>query len=73
MAKLDIQNSLNKFVFKHDKIDKQKVEMSLSQKLKLFNSGNAPVEINFEETKEPVFKISPMKEVIPSNEEKSIF
>ena len=71
-AKLDIQNNLNKFVFKNDKIDIQKIETSLSQKLKLFNSGNAAVEINFEESKDPVFKISPMKEIIPSNEEKDI-
>ena len=66
-AKLDIQNSLNKFVFKNDKIDIQKLETSLSQKLKLFNSGNAAVEINFEESKDPVFKISPMKEKNMSN------
>ena len=57
MAKLDIQNSLNKFVFKYEKIDKDKVEMSVIQKLKLFNGGNAPVSINFEEPKEQVFNI----------------
>ena len=72
MAKLDIQNSLNKFVFKYEKIDKDKVEMSVIQKLKLFNGGNAPVSINFEEPKEQVFNIIPLKEIIPPKKEKEI-
>ena len=72
MAKLDILNTLNKFVFKYDKIDHDHVEMCLNQKIKLYNGGNASVEINFEESKEPAFKINPMKEIIPPNKEKDI-
>ena len=72
MAKLELQNSLNKFVFNYNKIDNEKVEMNVTQKIKLFNGGNAPVEINFEESKEKVFQIFPMKEKIPPNKEKEI-
>ena len=72
MAKLELQNSLNKFMFKYDRIDNEKVEMSVVQKIRLFNGGNAPVEIHFEESKEKVFQISPMKEKIPPNIEKDI-
>ena len=72
MAKIQVQNSLNKFVFKYDKIDNDNVEMNVVQKLRLFNGGNAPVEINFEPSKENVFKINPINEVIPSNKEKEI-
>ena len=72
MAKLELQNSLNKFVFRYDKIDNEKVEMNVTQKLRLFNGGNAPVEINFEECKEKAFQIFPMKEKIPPNKEKEI-
>ena len=64
MAKLEIQNSLNKFIFKYDKIDKDKVDMNVAQKITLFNNGNAPAEIQFDENKEKVFKIFPMKETI---------
>ena len=71
-AKLDVQNSLNKFVFRYDKIDNEKIEMSVVQKLRLFNGGNAPVEITFDESKEMVFQINPMKEIIPPNKEKDI-
>ena len=63
MAKLEVINTLNKFVFKYDKIDHENVEMTVIQKLKLFNGGNAPVEINFEDTKDPVFKILSKKEI----------
>ena len=72
MAKLDILNSLNKFVFKYDKIDNENVEMSVVQKLKLFNGGNAPVEIVFEDTKDSVFQILSKKEIITPNKEKEI-
>ena len=72
MAKLELQNSLNKFIFNYNKIDNEKVEMNVTQKIKLFNGGNAPVEINFEESKEKVFQIFPMKEKIPPNKEKEI-
>ena len=72
MAKLELQNSLNKFVFNYNKLDNEKVEMNVTQKIKLFNGGNAPVEINFEESKEKVFQIFPMKEKIPPNKEKEI-
>ena len=72
MAKLEVQNSLNKFMFKYDKIDNEKVEMSVVQKLRLFNGGNAPVEINFDESKEKAFQIEPKKEIIPPSKEKEI-
>ena len=72
MAKLEVQNSLSKFMFKYDRIDNEKVEMNVVQKIRLFNEGNAPVEISFEESKEKVFQISPMKEKIPPNKEKDI-
>ena len=72
MVKLEIQNSLNKFVFKYDKIDKDKVDMSVIQKIKLFNNGNSPAEIRFDENKEKAFKISPKKDVILPNREKDI-
>ena len=72
LAKLEVQNSLNKFVFKYDKIDKDKVDMNVVQKIRLFNSGNAPTEINFDENKEKAFKINPMKDTILPNQEKEI-
>ena len=72
MAKLEVINTLNKFVFKYDKIDHENVEMTVIQKLKLFNGGNAPVEINFEDTKDPVFKILSKKEIISPNSYKDI-
>ena len=72
MAKLEIQNSLNKFVFKYDKIDKDKVDMCVVQKIRLYNNGNAPTEIKFDENKEKAFKISPIKETILPNKEKEI-
>ena len=72
MTKLEIQNSLNKFVFKYDKIDKDKVDMFVVQKIRLYNGGNAPAEIQFEENKEVAFKIAPLKETILPNKEKEI-
>jgi len=72
MTKLEIQNSLNKFIFKYDKIDKDKVDMNVAQKITLFNNGNAPAEIQFDENKEKVFKIFPMKETILPKKEKDI-
>ena len=72
LAKLEIQNSLNKFVFKYDKIEKDKVDMNVVQKIRLYNNGNAPTEIKFDENKEKAFIISPMKETILPNNEKEI-
>ena len=72
MTKLEIQNNLNKFVFKYDKIDKDKVDMFIVQKIRLYNGGNAPAEIKFDENKEKAFKISPLKETILPNKEKEI-
>ena len=72
MTKLEIQNSLNKFVFKYDKLDKDKIDMNVVQKIRLFNGGNAPAEIKFDENKEKAFQISPMKEIILPNNEKQI-
>jgi hypothetical protein len=46
--------------------------MSVIQKIKLFNNGNSPAEIRFDENKEKAFKISPKKDVILPNREKDI-
>ena len=70
MVKLDFQSMLSKFVFKNDKLDKEKVDMSVVQKLRFFNGGNAPAEIRWEENSEKVFKISPMKDIVPPQTEK---
>ena len=72
MVKLELQNSLNKFAFRNDKLEKDKVDMSVVQKLRFFNGGNAPAEIKWEENKEKAFKIVPMKETILPQTEKEI-
>ena len=72
LVKLDIQNNFSKFMFKNEKLDKDKVEMSISQKLRLYNGGNAPAEIFWEQNKEKVFTISPMKDIVPPNTEKEV-
>ena len=72
LVKLDIQNSLNKFEFKNDKLEKDRIDMWVTQKLRLFNSGNAPAVIKWDENKEKAFKITPMKDVIPSQTEHEV-
>ena len=72
MVKLDIQNTFNKFTFKNDKFEKDKVEMSVTQKLRLFNGGNAPAEIYWDKNKEKAFTISPMKDTILPHQEKEV-
>ncbi|MCQ2815955.1 MAG: hypothetical protein MJ252_01695, partial [archaeon] len=70
-VKLDIQNTLTKFQFKNDKISEKegKIEMSLKQKLKLFNDGNSNAVIRWQENKEKAFIISPMEmEVRPGQD-----
>ena len=57
MVKLELQNSLNKFAFRNDKLEKDKIDMCVVQKLKFFNAGNAKAEISWEENKEKAFKI----------------
>ena len=71
MVKLELQNSLNKFAFRNDKLEKDKVDMNVVQKLRFFNGGNAPAEIRWEENKEKAFKIVPMKDVIRPQTENS--
>ena len=70
LVKLELQNSLNKFVYRNDKLEKDKVDMSVTQKLRLFNGGNAAAEVKWDENKEKAFRIIPMKDVIPSQTEK---
>jgi len=72
MVKLELQNSLNKFAFRNDKLEKDKVDMNVVQKLRFFNGGNAPAEIKWEENKEKAFKIVPMKDVILPQTEKEV-
>ena len=72
MVKLELQNSLNKFAFRNDKLEKDKVDMNVVQKLRFFNGGNAPAEIRWEENKEKAFKIVPMKDVIKPQTEKDV-
>ena len=72
MVKLEIQNALNKFMFKNDKYEKDKVEMSVTQKLKLYNGGNAPAEIFWDNNKEKAFSISPKKDIIMPQSDKDV-
>ena len=72
MVKLELQNSLNKFAFRNDKLEKDKIDMCVVQKLKFFNGGNAQAEISWEENKEKAFKISPMKDIIPPQTEHDV-
>ena len=72
LVKLDIQNTFNKFTFRNDKFEKDKVEMSVTQKLRLFNGGNAPAEIFWDKNKEKAFNISPMKDTIMPHSEKEV-
>ena len=72
MVKLELQNSLNKFAFKNDKLEKDKIDMCVVQKLKFFNGGNAQAEIYWDENKEKAFKISPMKDIIPPQTEHDV-
>ena len=72
MTRLDIQNTFNKFAFRNDKFEKDKIEMSVTQKLVLFNGGNAPAEIYWDKNKEKAFSISPMKDTIYPNTEKEV-
>ena len=72
LVKLDIQNSFNKFTFRNDKYEKDKIEMSVTQKLKLFNSGNAPAEIFWDNNREKAFSISPKKDIIMPKTEKEV-
>ena len=72
MVKLELQNSLNKFAFRNDKLEKDRVDMSVVQKLRFYNGGNAPAEIKWEENKEKAFKIVPMKDTINPQTEKEV-
>ena len=65
LVRLEIQNTLTKFAFKNDKLEKDRIDMSVTQKLRLFNGGNANAEIRWDENKEKAFKIIPMKAIIP--------
>ena len=74
MVKLEIQNTLNKFAFRNDKYEKDKVEMCVTQKLKLYNGGNAPAEIFWDNNKEKAFSVSPKKDIIlPQTEKEATF
>ena len=70
LVKLELQNSLNKFVYKNDKLEKDKVDMCVTQKLRFFNGGNAPAEVRWDENKEKAFKIIPMRDTIQAQTEK---
>ena len=70
LVKLELQNSLNKFAYRNDKLDKDKVDMSITQKLRFFNGGNAPAEVRWDEVREKAFRIYPMRDTIPSQTEK---
>ena len=70
LVKLELQNSLNKFVYRNDKLEKDKVDMCVTQKLRFFNGGNAAAEVRWEENKEKAFKIIPMRDTIQAQTEK---
>jgi hypothetical protein len=70
LVKLELQNTLNKFAYRNDKLEKDKVDMNITQKLRFFNSGNAAAEVRWDEVKEKAFKIVPMRDTIPSQTEK---
>ena len=70
LVKLELQNSLNKFVYRNDKLEKDKVDMCVTQKLRFFNGGNAPAEVRWDENKEKAFKIIPMRDTIQAQTEK---
>lgn len=72
LVKLAIQNYPEKFLFKNDKLEKDKVDMWVTQKIRMFNGGNAPAVIRWDEVKEKAFKITPMKDVIPSQTEHEV-
>ena len=44
--------------------------MSVTQKLRLYNGGNAPVEIFWDHNREKAFSISPKKDIIMPQTEK---
>jgi hypothetical protein len=73
LVKLEIQNSFNKFTFRNDKYEKDKVEMSVTQKLRLYNGGNAPAEIFWDNNREKAFSISPKKDTILPRTEKTLY
>ena len=70
LVKLELQNSLNKFVYRNDKLEKDKVDMCVTQKLRFFNGGNAAAEVRWDENREKAFKIIPMRDTIPAQTEK---
>ena len=72
LVKLEFQNALNKFTFRNDKYEKDKVEMSVTQKLRLYNGGNAPAEIFWDNNKEKAFSINPKKDTIMPKTEKEV-
>lgn len=59
---LKILSSLQKFSFKNEKFEK--VEMSVTQNLKLYNEGNAPARIRWEENKMKCFSINPKEAIV---------
>ena len=70
LVKLELQNSLNKFAYRNDKLEKDKVDMSITQKLRFFNGGNAAAEVRWDEVHEKAFHIFPMRDTIPAQTEK---
>ena len=72
LVKLEVQNSFNKFTFRNDKYEKDKVEMSVTQKLRLYNGGNAPAEIFWDDNREKAFTITPKKDTILPKTEKEV-
>jgi len=66
---LEQRNQLTDFTFKSERYEKDKVDISVVQKLKLFNGGNAPAVIKWEKNKKEAFKINPMTLSINPNTE----
>lgn len=58
-------NNLSRFLFKNEKMNEQKYEMTVTQKLKFQNNGNSDAKFTFEEPKNPkLWIINPMKGVV---------
>ena len=58
-------NTLSKFVFKNEKLNEQKYEMSVTQKLKFQNNGNADAKFTWDEPRNSkLWIINPMKGIV---------
>ena len=66
---LELRNQLVDFTFKSERYEKDKVDSSVVQKLKLFNGGNAPAVIKWDKNKKEAFKINPSTMSINPNTE----